>query len=64
YAEEYLQWDLSVNYEINDSMTVFFEGVNLTNETERTFSRFESQFLSAAQYGPRYTLGFRYAMGD
>lgn len=64
YAEEFLQWDLSVNYDINDNMTVFFEGVNLTNETERSFSRFESQFLSAAQYGPRYALGFRYSMGN
>jgi len=64
YAEEYLQWDLSVNYEVNESMTVFFEGVNLTNETERTFSRFQSQFLSAAQYGPRYTVGFRYTMDN
>jgi len=64
YAEEFLQWDLSINYDINDNMTVFFEGVNLTNETERSFSRFESQFLSAAQYGPRYALGFRYSMGN
>ncbi|SEL44606.1 TonB-dependent receptor [Colwellia chukchiensis] len=64
YAEEYLQWDLSVNYDVNDNMTVFFEGVNLSNETERTFSRFQSQFLSAAQYGPRYTLGFRYTMDN
>jgi len=64
YAEEFLQWDLSVNYQVNDNMTVFFEGVNLTNETERTFSRFESQFISAAQYGPRYTLGFRYTMDN
>jgi len=60
YAEEYLQWDLSVNYEISDNITVFFEGVNLTNETERSFSRFQSQFLSAAQYGPRYVVGGRY----
>lgn len=62
YAEEFLQWDLSINYDINDNMTVFFEGVNLTNETERQFSRFENQFLSAAQYGPRYALGFRYSL--
>ena len=64
YAEEYLQWDISVNYAVNESTTVFFEGVNLTNETERSFSRFESQFLSAAQYGPRYAFGFRYSMGN
>ena len=64
YAEEFLQWDLSVNYEVTDNMTVFFDGVNLTNETERKYSRFENQFVSAAQYGPRYVLGFRYTMGD
>ena len=64
YVEEYLQWDLSVNYEINDNLTVFFEGINLTNETERSFGRFERQFLSAAQYGPRYAIGVRYAMGN
>ena len=61
YGEEFLQWDLSVNYEVNDNITVFFDGVNLTNETERSFSRFDSQFISAAQYGPRYSLGARYS---
>lgn len=59
YVEEYLQWDLSVNYDVSENITVFFEGVNLTNETERSFGRFERQFLSAAQYAPRYTVGFR-----
>ncbi len=64
YAEEFMQWDLSVNYEVAENMTVFFDGVNLTNETERTYSRFESQFVSAAQYGPRYVLGFRYTLDN
>ncbi len=64
YGEEFLQWDLSVNYDVNENMTVFFDGVNLTNETERSFSRFQSQFLSAAQYGPRYVIGFRYTMDN
>ena len=32
---------------------------SVTNETERSFGRFERQFLSAAQYAPRYTVGFR-----
>ncbi len=64
YVEEYLQWDLSINYELNENLTVFFEGINLTNETERSFGRFERQFLSAAQYGPRYALGIRYTMDN
>jgi TonB-dependent receptor len=62
YVEEYAQWDVSVNYEVNDDLTVFFDGINLTNETERSFGRFQEQFLSAAQYGPRYVFGVRYSI--
>lgn len=60
FGEEYGQWDMSVNYDINEELTVFFEGINLNNETERSFGRYEEQFLSARQYGPRYVLGGRY----
>jgi hypothetical protein len=42
-------------------MTVFFEGINLNNETERGYGRYEEQFLFARQYGPRYTIGARYS---
>ncbi|MFT6731840.1 MAG: iron complex outermembrane receptor protein [Polaribacter sp.] len=60
FGEEFGQWDLSVNYDVSDELTVFFEGINLNNETERTFGRYKEQFLSARQYGSRYTLGARY----
>ena len=59
FAKEYLQWDFSVNYRLNDNVTFFLDGINITNETEEVFGRFKEQFLSAAQYGPRYTLGVR-----
>nr|WP_136251600.1 TonB-dependent receptor [Ningiella ruwaisensis] len=62
FAEEFTQVDLSVNYNLTENITVFFEGVNLTNETERVNGRFTEQFLSAAQFGPRYAIGIRYAM--
>ena len=62
YAKEFGQWDLSVNYDVNDRLTVFFEGINLNDETEQGFGRYEEQFLFARQYGPRYTLGVRYSM--
>jgi len=61
FAKEFGQWDLSVNYDINDRLTVFFEGINLNNETEQGFGRYEEQFLFARQYGPRYALGVRYS---
>lgn len=60
FAKKYGQWDLSVNYDITDNLTVFFEGINLTNETEQGYGRYEEQFLFARQYGPRYALGARY----
>lgn len=61
FAKAYGQWDLSVNYDIDENFTVFFEGVNLNNETEQGYGRYEEQFLFARQYGPRYTLGARYS---
>ena len=62
YAKEFGQWDMSINYDFTENLTGFFEGINLNDETEQTFGRYERQFLSARQYGPRYVLGFRYTM--
>lgn len=59
YVEAYGQWDISVSYDINDEISVFVDGINLTDETTRTHGRFSNQLLSAEQYGPRYTVGIR-----
>ena len=61
YAKEFGQWDMSVNYNVSDNVTVFFEGINLNNETEEGYGRYEEQFLFAREYGPRYTVGARYS---
>jgi len=61
FAKEFGQWDMSVNYDVTERFTVFFEGVNLNNETEQGFGRYEEQFLFAREYGPRYALGMRYS---
>ncbi|MCC5854064.1 MAG: TonB-dependent receptor [Idiomarina sp.] len=61
YAKAYGQWDLSVNYNVTDNLTVSFEGINLTNSTEQGYGRYREQFLFARQYGPRYSLGLRYS---
>ena len=60
FAKAYAQWDLSINKDITENFTVFFEGINLTNETEQGYGRYEEQFLFARQYGPRYIVGARY----
>ncbi|WP_286263118.1 TonB-dependent receptor [Thalassotalea atypica] len=61
FAKSYAQWDLSVNYDIDENFTVFFDGINLNNETEQGYGRYEEQFLFAREYGPRYILGVRYS---
>lgn len=61
FAKEYGQWDMSINYDVTDKFTVFLEGINLTNETEEGYGRYEEQFLFARQYGPRYVFGARYS---
>ena len=61
FAKEFGQWDMSINYDVTEELTVFMEGINLNNETEQGFGRYEEQFLFARQYGPRYALGVRYS---
>lgn len=61
FAKTFGQWDMSVNYDINDNLTVFIEGINLNNETEQGYARYEEQFMFARQYGTRYAVGVRYS---
>ncbi len=61
YAKEFGQWDMNINYELADGFNIYFEGLNLNNETEQHFGRFKEQFLQANQYGARYVLGTRYS---
>ena len=32
YVNDYAQVDISGSYDINENLTVFFEGINITNE--------------------------------
>jgi len=60
YQEAYKQVDLSIGYAVNDRLSIQFEGINLTNETQRSHGRTKNQVLYATQSGPRYMLGARY----
>lgn len=62
YTEEYGQVDVTVSYDLPfvEGMTVFIEGINVTDESQRVYARYENQFKSASQYGARYNLGVRY----
>lgn len=54
------QWDLNIRYAVSDNLTVFLEGLNITEETVRTYGRDELQVIQALQTGARYNLGVRY----
>ncbi|GAC22291.1 TonB-dependent receptor [Paraglaciecola arctica] len=59
YVEDYHQIDVSASYDINDALTVFFEGINVTNELYIKNAEFTNQTLTVTETGPRYSLGIR-----
>lgn len=59
YVKEYEQIDFSMSYFINDTFTVVFDGINVTDEATRKHGRQENQFLEFIDIGPRYSLGLR-----
>ena len=62
YVEDYGQWDLSVSYTmLDDSLTIFGEVINLTEEDTRKHGRTDEMIWSATEGGARYALGLRYA---
>jgi TonB-dependent receptor len=60
YVDAYGQLDMNVTYGVNDNLSVFAEGINLTNETQRQHGRNDNQLLFATQIGARYMFGARY----
>ena len=60
YTESYGQWDLNVNFVANDNLTVFFEGINVTDEVQRIIGRNSNQPYFVTQTGARFMLGARY----
>jgi TonB-dependent receptor len=60
-TEAYGQLDMSASYEFSDNLTVFMDGLNVTNSTYRVYGREKSQVLAAGQTGARYNLGLRYS---
>lgn len=63
YTEAYGQLDMSLSYDLPwvEGLTVFVEGINVNDASQRVYARYENQFKSAYQYGARYNLGVRYS---
>lgn len=60
YKKDHGQFDFSSSYRVTEQFTVILEGVNVTNETERSFTRSPGYPTYLTQTGPRYFIGFRY----
>ena len=59
-TEAFGQLDLSASYEIDDNLTVFVDGINVTESTYRVYGREKLQVLRSGQTGARYNVGVRY----
>lgn len=62
FVNSSLQIDVSTSYQLTDYLNVFFEALNVTNDTMSTHGRFDNQLLDVFAYGRRYALGARFRM--
>ncbi len=53
------QWDMSASYDVTDQMTVFFEGINITEEELVQTGRFPNQVYNIEDNGSRFVFGLR-----
>ena len=60
FTEAYSQLDFNATWYATDKLAVFFEAINLTEEVQRTYVRYQEQLIRANQYGSRFNLGVRY----
>lgn len=61
YVKDYAQIDVSASYDVNENFQVFFEGINVTNETYDKRATFENQMMSITETGARYAIGARFS---
>ncbi|TVQ39030.1 MAG: TonB-dependent receptor [Wenzhouxiangella sp.] len=60
FVEDYGQLDINVTWYATENLSVFVEGLNVTQETQRVYVRYPEQLLAGNQYGARYNLGARW----
>jgi iron complex outermembrane recepter protein len=59
YVDDYAQIDFSSSYEINDHLSVIFEGQNLTNERTLQYQRIRSRVRNIEYNGRILSVGLR-----
>ena len=56
------QVDFSSSYDISKRINLFFEALNLNDETLVTHGRYKNQILDAFRYGRRFTVGVHFRL--
>jgi TonB-dependent receptor len=59
FVDDYYQWDISGSYDFSKNLSIFFEGLNLTEEVVTKHGRFGNHFLLAEDSGRRFAIGVR-----
>lgn len=59
HTEAYETIDVSLSYDLNDKVTVFMDGSNVTGEVVEKYGRYSNQFMAYEDTGALYTLGVR-----
>ena len=60
FVEAYEQIDISASYQVNESLSFSFAGINITGEDARKHGRNKNQLTFAEESDARYELGARY----
>ncbi|WP_284246616.1 TonB-dependent receptor [Thalassotalea insulae] len=58
-VEDYAQVDASASYDVTENITLFLEGINLTEEYVHKRGRFKNQLLLVEDSGRRFAFGVR-----
>jgi TonB-dependent receptor len=63
YIDEYAQLDITMSYELPQlkGLSVYLNGINITEENSTVSGRTETQVLTAIQQGARWSIGARYS---
>jgi len=60
YTESYGQLDVNVTWTVNTRLSVFVEGINMTDQAQRVYVRHPNMLGELSQTGTRYMFGARY----
>ena len=55
----YGQWDAQASYDIGERLSIFVEGLNLSNERSHEFSIYEERLIELKDTGRRGSIGAR-----